>query len=704
MSKLEQLSRIVGIQEVVPTIDGGEQPVTEETKRTLLVSLGFAVGDDHEVAASLLAVEERPWKSSLPPVLVLSAEETEITVPVVLPAGNAAFDWVLTLEDGSTRTGNVEFQMLTLLDEREVAGRRMERRILPLGRHAEGYHTLNLIDAAESCRLILTPGKCWLPEGPSDGHRLWGLAVQLYLLKSDRNWGIGDFGDLRRLVQVSGEHGADIVGVNPLHAMFQDKPADASPYSPSDRLLLNVLYISIEELPELEACPEAKALIASEQFQQKLKRVREDSYVDYETVASMKLPVLRLLFEAFKAAPASEAHEALKAFYEERTELLDRSCVFQALRLYLTAQDATFTDSACWPARYRSYNAPGVLEFRNSHPELVRFQLWLQWIADRQLSDVANAARGMAVGLYRDLAVGSHSSGAETWSHPDLFAKGVVIGAPPDQFNPKGQNWGLPPLDPQALRDKAFGPFIDLLRANMRHAGALRIDHVMALRRLYWIPQSGGTHMGAYVHYPIDDLVGIIALESQRNRCLVIGEDLGGVPDGLRERLAEANILSYRVLSFERDEEAFNRAQDYPWLSLSVAGNHDLPTLAGWWSGGDIHLREKLKLFPTDDGAAEALSMRERDRKDMTAAFQAEGLVEPEQVLSEERFCVLAHQFLARTSSLLTMVQLYDIAQEPEQVNVPGTSNEHPNWRRKTSISLEQLASDRELERIAVLV
>ncbi len=581
----------------------------------------------------------------------------------------------------------------------------MERRILPLpGRHAEGYHTLKLIDAAESCRLILTPGRCWLPAKPVEIHRLWGLAVQLYLLQSNSNWGIGDFGDLRGLVELSGEHGADIVGVNPLHAMSQDRPADASPYSPSDRLLLNVLNISIGGLPELEACPEAKALTASEQFQQQLKKSREDSYVDYETVASLKLPVLRLLFEVFEAAPASEAHEALKAFHEERTELLDRSCVFQALRLYLTAQDASFTDSARWPAEYRSYNASGVQDFRNSHPELVRFQLWLQWIADRQLSDVAKAASGMAVGLYRDLAVGSHSSGAETWSHPDQFARGVMIGAPPDQFNPKGQNWGLPPLDPQALRNKAYGPFIDLLRANMRHAGALRIDHVMALRRLYWIPQSGGTEMGAYVHYPIDDLVGIIALESQRNRCLVIGEDLGGVPDGLRERLAEANILSYRVLSFERDGKAFNRAQDYPWLSLSVAGNHDLTTLAGWWSGGDIHLREELKLFPTDDGAAEAQSMRERDRKDMIAAFQAEGLVESEQVLSEEQFCVLAHQFLARTSSLLTMVQLDDLAQESEQVNVPGTSNEHPNWRRKTSLSLEQLASDRELERIAALM
>ncbi|RXH53988.1 4-alpha-glucanotransferase [Granulicella sibirica] len=705
MSNLVKLAQLLGIQDVIPTRDGQEQPISDATRRSLLKSVGIDAKDEDQAQASLLTLEDSSWTQPLPPVLVTQRGKRGIMVPVTLDHDTETLRWSVTLEDHREHFSEVSFRDLELIDQKTLNRRTLERRNLFLTAEIpDGYHDLRMEGVPAVCRLIVTPETCWLPTVQEGSGRIWGVATQLYLLRSEQNWGIGDYSDLKKLLELAKKEGADIVGVNPLHAMFLDKPGDASPYSPSDRMLLNVLNIDLNDIPELAHSTEARTLIESAAFQTMLRECREANLLDYEKVAATKLPILRLLFSTFDTEGHSELKEAFTSFHEERSDVLDRSCLFQALRMYVAETDSGFRESQVWPEQYRDAKASGVEEFTRREPERIRFQLWLQWTADRQLKRAHEAAAGMKIGLYRDLAVGSHASGAETWSRPDLFAADVQIGAPPDQFNPAGQNWGLPPLNPQAMQRDGYRTFIELLRANMRYAGALRIDHVMALRRLYWIPPHGETKDGAYVFYPIDDLVGIIALESQRNCCVVIGEDLGGVPDGFRERMAEANILSYRVLAFERGEESFHTPNEYPHLALSVAGNHDLPTLPGWWCGNDIELRERLKLFPDADSAQQAREMRSRDRAALMRAFAKEGLLSDQLDITSAEFCQASHEFLARTRSLLTIVQLDDLMREPEQVNVPGTSNENPNWRRKLSRTLEQMDKDESLSRLSSLM
>ncbi|HEY4358662.1 MAG TPA: 4-alpha-glucanotransferase [Acidobacteriaceae bacterium] len=583
---------------------------------------------------------------------------------------------------------------LSLISECQHGGRCLEKRVLEINKKLPfGYHSLTLNREPAVMSLIVTPGTCWLPPLHEHSGKAWGIAAQLYLLRSKRNWGIGDFTDLKDLIEIARRNGAGVIGLNPLHALFPDKPEEASPYSPSDRNLLNVLNIDVEAIPEYERSGEAQSIVSSDGFQEALAKCRSASHVDYETVARLKLPILRILFRNFEREQNLERQRALQIFHGQRTALLDRACLFQALRAQFAEIDGALSDIDRWPDDYRTYHSVSVAQWAQEHPELVRFQLWMQWIADSQLCAATSAAGDMAVGLYRDLAVGSHGAGAERWSHPHLYPERVHVGAPPDIWNPAGQDWGLPPLNPQRLREAAYKPFIEVLQSNMRHAGALRIDHAMALERLYWVV-SGGAEGGAFVQYPTDDLIGILALESHRNRCIIIGEDLGTVPKGFRERMAEANVLSYRVLFFERDETEFQSPSEYPALSLSVTSNHDLPTLLGWWRGTDIERKRALGLFPTADLYDEAQTRRAIDRLALSARFQREGLLSSEAADTDE-LRDAAHAFLGMTKSMLALVQLDDITEEAEQVNIPGTTSEVPNWRRKHSLNIEHLDRNR---------
>ena len=333
------------------------------------------------------------------------------------------------------------------------------------------------------------------------------------------------------------------------------------------------------------------------------------------------------------------------------------------------------------------------------HADLVTFQCWLQHVADTQLQAAASAVAPMVIGLYRDLAVGADPAGAETWSNQRSVVSLAQIGAPPDIYNPPGQDWGLPPFNPMALREEGYQGFIDLVRANMRHAGGLRIDHVMGLSQLYWVPRGRTPRDGAYVEYPIDDLVGILALESQRQKCLVVGEDLGTVPAGFRERMAAANILSYRVLYFERDEHGFLPPERYPELALAVVSSHDLPTLRAWWEVSDLDLKAKLELFPTPDDRHIARRERKRDIDQLRQALRREALI-GDRAGADALFSA-AHAYLGRTPCMLATVQLDDITDETEPVNVPTTSGERANWRRRSSLSLEQIAASSRLAKVS---
>ncbi len=690
---LDALALRMGIEPDYVDVRGELIRASSETKRLLLAAMGVTVTDEATAAAALAEIELAAWREMLPPVMVVRAD-APARIALRLPATTRGIVWRIALEEGTERRGEADFPTLELQDGATIEGERCERRLLSLPAGLPpGYHRLSLEPGGASMALIVSPGRCWLPEAAARGDKLWGIAVQLYLLRSARDWGIGDFGDLQRLVEIAGAEGAAVIGLNPLHALFPDNPEAASPYSPASRLLLNVLNIDVGALPELPGCTEAQSLLASEDFRRRLEAARAARLMDYSAVTALKLQVLRLLFDHFQRAAEPARRTAFAAFRQARGESFARSCLFLALRSHFAARDPELSWWRRWPEGFRDPASAEVRAFARDHAAEVDFQAWLQWVADEQLGAAAAAAkaRGMAIGLYRDLAVGADSAGAETWTNQAAVLSGVQVGAPRDIFNPAGQDWGLPPFHPRALRAEAYRSFIELVRANMRHAGGLRIDHVMGLLHLFCIPAGRKPAEGAYIAYPIEDLIGILALESQRNRCLVVGEDLGTVPDGFRERMAAANILSYRILSFEQDEDGtFLPPQSYPRLALAVLGSHDLPTLRGWWEGHDIVLKRRYDLL-TDAETEWQQELRARDKASLLTALRKAGLLDA----AEPDIPALSralHGFLGRSSALLAVANLDDMLDEPEQVNVPSTDREHPNWRRKLAVPVEEIA------------
>lgn len=697
MSLVEELARRCGIVDAYVDARGRRRQTSVATQTALLGAMGFDAASAPE--GLIRELDRCEWQKPLPPVTV-HRRRGPPSVVVSLPAGTLHVDWRVTLETGRELRGRVEAMSLETLDARTFDGVTYSRRRLFLaGRFPFGYHSLRLEPGGDRMTLIVAPAKCWLPRPLECGAHLWGLTAQLYLLRSQHDWGIGDFSDLRRLVGIVKPLGADVIGLNPLHALFVDDPEQASPYSPASRLLLNVLNIDVTGLARRLKDPAALRRIGEPRFQRRLAACRESATVRYAEAAALKLEVLRLLFAGVRRKPRSAAAAALREYERAAGDAVMRHCVFMALREHFVAQRAEWADWRHWPAEFRDPQSAAVADFVARHGERVAFHVWLQQIADAQLKAAAAAAKSMTIGLYRDLAVGANGAGAETWANQHAVVSGVHVGAPPDIYNPPGQDWGLPPFNPRALRDEGYRSFIDLVRANMRHAGGLRIDHVMALLHLYWIPEGMAPKDGAYVDYPVDDLLGVLALESHRQQCIVVGEDLGTVPPGFRERMTAANVLSYRVLFFERDARGFLAPDQYPELALAVFSSHDLPTLRAWWQGADLELKSRLGLFPTPEDERTAVEERRRDVEQLREALQHEGLADA--TLDVDAFFIAAHAYLARSPAAIATAQIDDITEEVAPVNVPTTSTEHPNWRRRLSQSLEEFADSPRLAALA---
>ena len=518
--------------------------------------------------------------------------------------------------------------------------------------------------ARKPAKVKLERGRCYQPEMLERGGRVWGLMVQLYGVRSGRNWGIGDFGDLRALLELAAKRGAAGVGVNPLHA------TQGSPYSPSSRHALSFLYLDIEAIPELAHSAAAQKLVGSAKFKRLLQSLREADLVDYPGVAKAKLQVLELLFkQAKRDFPAKTSF-----------------AVFEALR------EKFGGGWQGWPQKYRNPSSADVRKFAAKNRERVAFHEYVQWNARAQLDAVQRRARelDMPIGLYVDLALGADRGGAEVWSDQAAYAVDASCGAPPDEFNPRGQDWGLPPYSPRALRASAYRPFIDLLRANMPEGGALRMDHVMALSRLWWIPVGATPDKGGYVNYPFAGLLAILAAESRARKCMVIGEDLGTVPAALRTALNEGGVLSYRPLFFEKQSDGeFCPPPAYPREALVCVSTHDLPTWRGYWAAHDLELRTRLGL--TVDPAKE-LQQRKFDQEKLARALEREGL---------DTSAQSAHAFIARTPCKIAMVQPEDVFELMEQANLPGTVDQHPNWRRKLPLALEKWPNDPRVSALA---
>lgn len=512
-----------------------------------------------------------------------------------------------------------------------------------------GYHQLGYTDRAPA-RLIVTPPSCYLPKALC----MWGWAAQLYATRSTQSWGVGDFADLARLARWSAELGAGMILLNPVQAATPVIPQEASPYLPSSRRYRNLLYLRIENVPgAIRAGLDLNQLAAAGRALNSHRRI------DHDQVLQLKMKALEKLWQRF------EPNSKFEHYCKEQGHALPQFATFCALA------ERHGRDWRRWPVAYRHPDSQAVAEFGVKEAQRVQFYQWVQWLLDMQLQDASGVLPVM-----HDLPVGFEAGGADAWAWQDLLAKDAAIGAPPDAYSTDGQNWGLPPFVPHKLRMAGYEPFVETVRALLRHAGGLRIDHVMALFRLFWIPSGMKPTEGAYVHYDAGDLLGIVALESQRARAVIVGEDLGTVAEGVREQLSQHCILSYRVLWFESEPPA-----RYPKLALAAATNHDLPTVAGLWSGADLREQEELQLQPARDRVRE---MRERLR--MLANLSETS----PNVEAIER----TYRLLGRSPCAIIMATLDDAAAVSERPNLPGTTTERPNWSLALAQPLEQLERD----------
>jgi 4-alpha-glucanotransferase len=710
---IERLARLRGIGDAYHDYRGELQHFSLETKRNLLRAMGCKVDDPAALALELTRLEVARWRRFLPPVAAARGARIGVDVNITAREFGSTLMWSVRLEEGTRHAGMVSTADCPEVWRGEVEGSWITRRRLELPIDLPpGYHELEARIAAaappgaaaptpDRCLLIISPTRCFEPATITAGGRLWGLAVQLYTLRSRDNWGIGDFHDLCSLIRWVAPHGAGFIGLNPLHALAPADPERSSPYSASSRHFLNVLYIAVPSVPEYPDCAAARERLTEASFAQRLRDVRGRELVDYRGVADLKFEILALLYGDFRerhlAAGTSRARE-FRDFVAAGGRALKMHARFDALDRYFRSTSGAASGWLSWPQEFRDVNGAAAARFAVEHPEEVEFYAYLQWLAHEQLSNAQALARelGMPIGLYGDYAVGANPSGSETWLDQNSYCMDAEIGAPPDPLALKGQGWGIPPQDPSVMQAERLQGFVQLIRNNMGHYGALRLDHVMSLFRLWWVARGFSPTEGAYVHYPLQQLLTILSLESARSSCLVVGEDLGVVPDEMRRAMPDYGLYHYKVLLFERLEGRFRRPEEYVRHALATVTTHDMPTLRSYWEGRDIELRRGLNLYPSAAIEAEVIREREHDRELLLAALAEQGLKPAQPATPLDPFTAgLAHAlhlYLARSATALVALQLEDLLGEILPVNVPGTDREYPNWQRKVSADLEDMA------------
>ena len=707
---VEQALAFAGIEASYTDAYGQLQHVSEANLLALLAAQGFDTSSEDSLHQSLQQHQQALWQQLLLPVSVQQQDQPlhlELRVPLALANEPLKLNLI-------TEAGKQHRLSLIPVDGELLQVFQQDEQEYHLYQHAmtvqlePGYHRLRVTSpAALKCEqsLIVTPARCFQPAAFAD-KKHWGVSVQLYGLRSERNWGIGDFGDLQQLLQLLAAQGADFVGLNPIHALYPAMPEHASPYSPSSRRWLNCIYLDVTAMPGFTEAVECQQLVAAPSFQQQLFEQRSRDWVDYSGVMQLKQPVMRASYQWFLQHATADEQAAFADFKQAGGSSLQQQALYDALHAHLYAQNSEHWGWPAWPEEYQDPTSAVVKAFAKAQSKELDFYSYLQFCADRQLAAAQQTAKaaGMLLGIYRDLAVGVSEASMDIWANPDLYCRDASIGAPPDPLGPQGQNWGLPPMSPLQLFQQGYQPFIDLLRSNMQHAGALRIDHVMALLRLWWVPKAAeDARGGAYLYYPIMDLLGILALESQRNQVLVIGEDLGTVPDGIRDLLQQHGVYSYRVYFFEQAADGgFISPAHYPLQAMATLCTHDLPTLIGFWHCDDLKLGEQLGLYPDAAQLQQLFEQRHRNKQRILDSLHGHGALpsdyprQVEQVGMEPVLARALQLHLAKGHSQLLCLQLEDWMQMTQPVNVPGTSDEYPNWRRKLSQTLEQLAAQPE--------
>jgi 4-alpha-glucanotransferase len=708
---IERLARLRGIGDFYHDYRGELRYFTLQTKTDILRAMGCAVDNPAALAAEVSRLTAERGRELLPAMAAAHGSRASVDLNIAARDFGATLLWAVNLESGDRRTGAVSTADCPETWRGEIEGswitrRRLELPLeLPPGRPEievkVGAGTLS------RCPLVLSPNYCYEPEAIHRGRRLWGVAVQLYTVRSRRNWGIGDFEDLKALIGWLAPRGAGFIGLNPLHALAPADPRQASPYSASSRHFLNILYIAVTNVPELEHCAAAQARMQEPSFQDRLRQLREGRLVDYAGVAEIKLEILRLLFAEFQQRhliPGTERAAAFRSFVAAGGQLLQLHARFDALDRHLCSTQGTHSGWISWPPQFRDPHSSASARFAADHAREIEFYLYLQWLAHGQLGAAQALARdlGMPIGLYGDYAVGAHPSGSETWVDQAGYRLGAEIGAPPDPLALRGQGWGLPPPDPVLMESQHLEGFVRLLRNNMHYYGALRLDHVMSLFRLWWVAAGRSPVDGAYVHYPLNLLLANLVLESARCACVIVGEDLGVVPDEMRRAMTEFGLYHYKVLLFEKDGGRYRRPDEFVRRALATVTTHDMPTLRSFWEGRDIELRHELGLYPTAELEQTVREARARDRAALLAALNQQGLAPASPATPDEPFTAelarAIHVYLARSSAILAAVQIEDLIGMEDPVNVPGTDREYPNWQRKLTVDVEELETRGDLD------
>jgi len=700
---IEQLAELVGFHKSYTDCFGDQVSPKDEALHSLLNAMGYDLTCDAALADQIKVLQEKEWRNILPEAHIAKSEEQTHEMIISLQNGlSDTFSWSITTESGEVQTQEITLSTLPITAQLTIDNEGFTKYQLALPHLAEGYHEISITygEIKSACHLIFAPKTCYSPEESFD-KKVWGFAAQLYSLRSENNWGLGDFGDLNNLVEQAAKNGASAIGLNPLHPLYQNNPSHRSPYSPTSRCFLNTMYIDVTSVPNFNSCESAQIRFNSEEFQAKLKFAKNVELIDYSAVADIKFDILEILYKDFITNNATTL-QAIKseflAFIEDQGEDLLKLTTFDALYEHFRKLDENAYGWTAWPEAYQTPETKEVIAFQESHQERIQYFAFLQWLAHRQLTETANTARenGMPVGLYLDLAVGCDGSGVDVWSDKEVYVSGAAVGASPDAMNTLGQDWGLTPINPVALQKQGYLPLVKALRSNMQYAGALRIDHILGLMRQYWVAPGMAADEGVYITFPLAEILRIIALESRREHCIVIGEDLGTVPEGFGEIMEAAGLLSYKVLFFERwDSGLFKRPETYPAQSMVTVSTHDLPTLAGWWTGRDLEWRKELNLYPSEEFGQKERDDRIIDRDFLIAAMTDSDLMTEETApkkspaIMNTPLSVAVQEYMAQAPSSIQLIPLEDALELKEQVNIPGTIDQHPNWKQKLPVSME---------------
>lgn len=768
MFDIDKFADRMGLARDFIDADGKYTVITPEARRATLEAMGYDLSDEETLQERVLKEELQPYRDLIDPVTVIREGERPfimIRTPERL-SESAVVDWTLTLEDGTIYQGHdllsdIEIASFETVQDRvydtrrfilpnellfatctlpaaksaaknsNVAGSAVSKAVsltpagsslasdqgvsccdggqLPLGYH---HFKLTITDGVvkhESIDqlLILTPLKCYVPAPMQQGKKLWGASVQLYTLRSRNNWGVGDFNDLKQVLKIVHDRGGEFVGLNPLHAGYPANPDPdmVSPYSPSSRRWLNIIYISVNNVPEFLNSPKARELVQSPAFAKKLQALRDREYVDYKAVLDLKLKVLHMIFDMKRMLDKrSNRSKQFLDFIAQGGPALLNMATYDALQYELYAKGINAWGWQKFPKEYQDCNSPFVEQWREKNKEQVYFYCYLQFLAHEQLDEAFAVAQseGMILGTYRDLAVGVSEGSCDVWADTDHVYRGAAeVGAPPDTLGPLGQSWGLAPMEPHALRRSQYKAIIDLYRANMRACGALRIDHAAGLYRFWWVPVNHKPTEGAYVYNNIHDWLGILALESQRHKCLIIAEDLGTIPMELRVALKEVGAYSYKLFFGERAYDGgFIAPQDYEPQALSALTTHDMATLVGWWSNYDLELGQSLGIY-TEEVAKSLRVQRDDAKQRILDSLHGLGSVGDEVPRRASDIPEMTHDLvkglerhMCRGSCALFSSQIEDWIGVLKPVNVPGTFREYPNWRRKLTQNLEDIDKD----------